>query len=130
MKKIFLICCMMAATNMLVFGQTTQQVTQVSKSKFTSKVSQLNKLLDQNNTVEAKALWDDVHNMMMAELDGIKGKVREAASTNNNAEKERWTNVMKSQFAIYSSVIKVRGNMVQNKATIKTKLNEFSAGIL
>lgn len=120
----------MAATNMLVFGQATQQATQVSKSKFTSKVSQLNKLLDQNNAVEAKALWDEVHNMMMAELDGIKGKVREAASANNSAEKERWTNVMKSQFAIYSSVIKVRGNMVQNKATIKTKLNEFSAGIL
>lgn len=113
----------MAATNMLVFGQGAQ----VSKAEFNTKVSQLNTLLDQNKADEAKIVWEDVHKMMMASMSNIKTKINEASS---NTDKDKLTNLMKGQFAIYSAVIKVRDNMVQNKTTIKTKLKEFGAGIL
>jgi len=126
MKKILLICCLMIGANMLVSGQTTT----VSKSDFTQKVSRLNTLLDQNKSDEAKMAWEDVHKMMMSSMTVIKNKMKEAADAKNNKEKEHLTDVFKNQFTIYSGLLKLREKMVENKTPIKTKLNQFGAGML
>lgn len=122
MKKILLICCLVAATNILVYAQGVP----VSKSEYAAQVSKLNALLDQNKATEAKAVWEDVHKMMMNEMSNIKYKIKDA----NAGEKDRLMNVMKNQFAIYSSIIQVREKMVEHKATVKNKLKEFGAGML
>jgi hypothetical protein len=125
MKKALLICCIAAASTM-AFGQGTR----ITKSGFNAKAGQLNTLLDQSRADEAKSTWDEIHKMMMSEMTDIKYAMREAISTNNTAEVNRLKSVIQTQFAAYSSIIKVRSNMVQNKALIKAKLNEFSTRIL
>ncbi|MES2701760.1 MAG: hypothetical protein V4649_03930 [Bacteroidota bacterium] len=125
MKKLVLICCIAAASTM-AFGQGTR----ITKSGFNAKAGQLNLLLEQSRADEAKATWDEVHKMMMSEMTGVKYAMREAITASNTAEVTRLKSVIQTQFAAYSSIIKVRSNMVQNKALIKAKLNEFGTRIL
>jgi len=124
MKKIFLICCMMAATNMLVLGQTAQAS---KKSEFTAKVNQLTTLLEQNNADGAKAVWEDVQKMMDSEFAAIKHRI--ADPNTSSEDRKHWGDVMHKQYAIYRSIASVRGDMVKNQATVKTKLNEFAGNI-
>jgi hypothetical protein len=71
-------------------------------------------------------------------MTSIKYKMRDVANTNNSPSKTSNTSTAKShlgdvaqkQFAIYSSLLKLRDNMVQNRAAIKTKLTQFGAEIL
>lgn len=124
MKKLLFLCCIMAAANTLVFAQSAQ----VAKD-FSARAGRLNVLLEQNKTAEASAAWDEVNNMMMTQLDGIKTHMKAAAGANNAAETERLNNAAGKLFDIYSSVVRMRNDMVHNRAAIKTKLDAFAAGI-
>ena len=117
MKKFFLMCCLVAVTGSQVLAQSDA----VSKTDFTAKTSRLSSLLDQGKADEAKAAWNDVHQMMITELVATKHKLHAA----NTADQKRLAEVMKKQLTIYSGMLKLRADMVQNKAAVSQKLSQF-----
>lgn len=127
MKKVLLICCLMIAGNALVFGQAAT-VSVVSKADFNTNVSRFNKLLDQNKEDAAKAAWTDVHNMMMAELDAIKTEMKSKAG--DKAATQQYADKMRHQYEVYVSIVRAHAHMMQNKAQIRSKLDEFYKGML
>lgn len=141
MKRILLICCLVAASGTIAFAQEAQPQSQsrsstaftrpsISKSDYTAGVSQLYALAEQGKKDEAQAKFDDVHKMMHSSFGVLKFKIRDAVEAHNETEKTRLMAVMNKQTAIYNEVIKLRSDVVTNRKAMNEKLIEFGTGII
>lgn len=123
MKKLLLMCCLLLVAGTMAFGQ----INPVSKPIFMDKVNQFSTLLQQNNISGANAVWSEINQMMMTELANIKYKIGDAAQ--NPTLKGQLLQLNKQQSTLYSGIIPLRSNMVQNQGQLTTKLNQFGNAI-
>lgn len=126
MKQLLLTCCLLVAACTMSLAQSAQ----VSKTVFNDRVIQLNNLLNQGKTDEANAAWNEVNQMMMAEMASIKQKMRDAVTAQNQQQQTQLMKLADSQYALYAGAVGLHVNMTKNKKEINTKLTQFGAAIL
>ena len=134
MKRILLACCMIAASCSFSYAQNAaplpqNQLPAVSKTEYTSQVTQLNTLISTNKMDAAKTKWDEVHRAIQEGLRVTKYKIRDAQVAHNDADVKKYTEVMMKQRDLYSTILKLKEDMATNKTLLNDKLKEFGATI-
>jgi hypothetical protein len=127
MKRILLVCCLIAASCGMTYAQSSATV---SKTEFTTKAQQLNTLIAANKMADSKTKWDEVHKMILMEFAVIKLKIRDAQNAGNEADKKKYTDVMMSQQLIYNDIIKLKEDLAGNKEKLNAKLVEYTAKMI
>ena len=110
-----------ASTTAQTAGPTTATL---SKSSFVAKVGEMTSVLNTNNADAANAKWVEMHQMLLTELGITKHNIFASEAT-----KAHYTDIMLQQRNIYSAMIKLKGDMITNKAAMITNLNNFAATI-
>ncbi len=136
MKRILLICSLLVATTYTVTYAQAQQTTPtavnrptpVSKSDFTSKASELNKLIGKGKMDEAHTLYNEIDLMMGNSFRVGKYKIKDARDANDEPKANNIISTLKNQRNIYNDVQTLAaGDMSANKSKIYDKLQEFAA---
>jgi hypothetical protein len=96
----------------------------LSKNDFVAKVSEMTSVLNTNNADAANAKWTEMHQMLLTELGITKHHIFASEAT-----KAHYTDIMLQQRNIYSAMIKLKGDLIANKAAMITNLNSFAATI-
>ncbi len=109
------------------YAQLPGTIQTVSKNGLTEKIEQLNALLEQNKTDEAKTKSKELNQMMADEIGTTLKKIREADQTKNEANKKRYSAIMEHQRTVYGDILQLSADMAMNKQTVVNKLREFTA---
>jgi hypothetical protein len=131
MKKVILLaCCVLAmnvsdATAQSMGGSREEMV--VTKSEFSLKVAELNKLLNKGKTADAEVLFAEINKMANTELGITRDKMRNAQ---NEADKSKYSNMTVKQRTTFAQALNMKQeNMTGNKQQIIEKLEEFAGMI-
>jgi len=127
MKKIFLLCCLFAATRVCTFAQAPVKVT---KSEFTEKSSQLNTLIEQNKTDEAKAAWVEIEKMIQKEFAAFEPEFDQAEKNHDDVNKKNLADIIHTQMGIYTQLSLLTVDLTANKVKINDNLKEFADKLL
>jgi len=125
MKKFLLMCCILVAASTGLFAQTNP----VNQAAFLSQVNQLNSYLSQNDLNNAQSVWNNINNMMIADLEYIKQRVTNAVNTQNSTEEAQFTGLAGQQSTFYSEAAILHADMLANQPSLINKLNQFGANI-
>jgi len=130
MKKIFLICCLVATANVVGYAQDQKNPKVVSKNDFVINVNQLNTLLDNGKNDEAKIKWTEVHNMIRMEFIAMEPKYINAEKENDTRQMQYYKDIMHNQQKIYQEISTLQNDIKVNKSALCAKLKEFANYIL
>jgi len=130
MKRVLLVCCLLAATYSPAFvqhsaAQTTAPI-HVTATDFTIKVNLLDSYIAAGDMTNAQSTWLAVHQMMMNVLAYTKYSIHSAATP---ADKTTYESIMVNQRNIYNQVWNLKPNLATNRVALHTKLGEFDATI-
>jgi hypothetical protein len=139
MKRILLIGCVLLSAGayaqvrvpaQMGTGKAAVTTLTVSKSDFEQRVKQMNDLLAQNKTQEAKAAWDEIHFLIRDEFGLVKQKILESEENNNASDQTKYNTILDNQIEVYNAIIKYRDNLQENKALLYTRLLEYNGLML
>ena len=118
-------CCFLAVTSVCAFAQSNP----VSQPAFMAKVSQLNQFISQQDLVGAQPVWNDINNMMIADLEYIKQRLTSAIDEQNPTLESQFTTLADNQSTYYSESHLFSVDMILNQPAFINKLNQFGANI-
>lgn len=133
MKRIFLICSLFVAACTAVFAQSAPShpaPTPVSKTEFMAKVSELNALISAENATAAEAKFHEISQLANNEMTILRYKMQDAMDAHNDAEKQHYMEMSKTQRTLFAEALQMKSNMSANKAAINQKLTTFANGII
>lgn len=129
MKRIFLACCLLTATFAAITPKTYAQAsftTAVDVTTFTAKVNRMDSLIGAGSMTLAQTTWNEIHNMLMAELAATKSEIAGATSA---TDRTTYSTVMTNQYSIYHEIWALKTDLATNRTTIKAKLLSFAGTI-
>ena len=95
----------------------------VTKANFVAKVNLMDSYLGQHQLDNAKATWEEIHKMMMAEFNIIKTHVRNAS---NDAESQKYITLIGTEEGIYRDIWAMKPDLAKNREAIHARLLDFS----
>ena len=122
MKRILFACFLLAATCTVTSQQAQAQTLTVAA--FTAKVNLLDSFISVGDMSHANATWNDVHNMMMAELGVTKSNIAAATTTSARTTAQ---SVNDNQGRIYGTVWGLKSNLATNRTALHTALMNFAS---
>lgn len=131
MKKVILLACFVLAMNVSdataqSMGGSREEMV-VTKSEFSLKVAELNKLLNKGKTADAEVLFAELNKMANTELGITRDKMRNAQ---NEADKSKYSNMTVQQRTTFAQALNMKQeNMTGNKQQIIEKLEAFAGMI-
>jgi hypothetical protein len=106
------------------YQHAAAQTTTVSVTAFNAKVNLMDSLIGAGSMTAAQATWNDVHDMMIAELSVTKASIAGAATATDRAS---YMTVMNNQRSLYDEVWGLKSDLATNRTALRTKLNAFAA---
>jgi len=136
MKRFILLFSLCAISYSVSFAQVTasgkpmnaeqSKPLLVSQSEFIAKATEFDSHLASKNTEKYQSTFDELKKMMEGQFKDEKAKTYAAT---DNAEKTKYTNHFHEQFVIYREIMKMRGDMVANRAALNEQLLKFARTI-
>jgi hypothetical protein len=125
MKRILLACFLLTATVAATVSTTPAQASaSVSVTTFTAKVNLMDSYIAAGNMTAAQTTWDEINGLMISALGDSKASI---AGASTPAAATTATNVMNGQYNLYTQIWALKSDLATNRATIHTKLLDFSA---
>lgn len=122
MKRILFVCCLLSATCAIPTQKAAAQ-TSVSVTVFTTKVNQLDSLIGAGSMTLAQAKWNEVHDMMKAEL----GVTKQNIATSSSPATSTYNATMTAQYSLYRDAWELKTDLATNRAPLRAKLLAFAA---
>lgn len=127
MKNFLVAFCLFTAGSALVSVNTyAQRSITVTVSSFTAKVNHMDSLIGAGSMAAATTTWNDIHDMLMAELANTKSEI--AGATSSSAA-SAYTTTMTNQYTLYNQIWTLKTDLATNRTAIKAKLLAFAATI-
>lgn len=128
MKRILLACFLVFATCTVVAVQhaTAQTAPAVTQTSFMAKVNTMDAQIGAGNLTAAQTTWESIHADMLTVLGVTKNSIRTAATP---ADEASYYTVLNNQTAIYRNIWQMHTDLATNRASLLTKLTDFSTTI-
>ena len=129
-KYIVLIGCLWAACDNHAVAQqppAPAQAVVVTRSGFSHKVAEFDKVAGQSERAGAEAIFTDLNKMANAEFGASRDKMRNAA---NEADKTKYRELTMNQRKLFAEALKLKQqDVIANRKAIVEKLEQFVATI-
>lgn len=128
MKKVLFALCLLtgtlAATSVKSYAQS-YSVT-VTVTGFTAKVNLMDSLISAGSMTAAATTWNEIHDMLMAELGNTKAEIAGATTA---LSRSTYQTTSDNQWALYNQIWALKDDLATNRAAIKAKLLAFAGTI-
>lgn len=125
MKRILLAFFLLTGTVTISTVQHASAQT-VTAASFTTKVDQMDAYIGAGNMTAAQSTFDELNAMMKTVLGVSKTNVQSAATP---ADSDAAKLFLRNQTVLYRTIWSLKSDLAANRATIRTKLQEFDLTI-